>query len=398
MSEAWKIRPPFVAAFYGTSLTTGRLSTFWAERLQETLRTVPEAIGPVIVHNLGKGSQTSDWGAANAYTVAQIRPTAVWSEDFTINDCFEAGGVPQVTQVQQAANMQTMHDAWVAPNPDVVITWQSMSSVDATVAAGRPTLAARYAAGLVKGAAMGDRTLDHYLGAPHGPGGGWVKPLPTNLSNPQTPFSIPPTPSFIGFPNAVTWNPADKSASVSLFNGNLMATSNGPVTYGGVRGTVPVTGRKHFQMFAEFAQYGFPGVGVANLAANLGAGLGEDANSIGLFTNGFVRFGGATLGNVGFTYATGETIAVEVDEPNRLIYFMKGAIRSVGFDISTLAGDIYPVLQVYDQSNTGWGTFNDNGDGLHPLRYGGTDTYLEPALIWDIRTVMADFYGLPAPT
>lgn len=181
----WALRKPFVVAFYGTSLTTGRLSTFWPEYLREILKAMPEAVGNVLVYNLGKGSQTSDWGAANAYTVAEKAPDLIVSEDFTINDCADGGGGPAVSEVDQLANMEAMHDEWTAANPAVVIVWQSMNSVSVAGAAIRPTLAARYAAAKVKALALGDDHLDNYGGAPTPPGvvGGWPKPLPDYLTN-----------------------------------------------------------------------------------------------------------------------------------------------------------------------------------------------------------------------
>lgn len=182
---SWTVRRTFTVGFFGTSLSNpGRLNPGWVALMSQELRGVPEAIGPVLVLNQAKGGETSTWGAANVFTLADKRPNAVFSEDFTINDCFDSGGGPQVSQAQQAINMQAIHDALIASNAACEITWMSMSSVDAAVAVGRPALAARYAAGGVKALAMGDRWLDLYAGGnafpvPPGVAGGWVKPLPT---------------------------------------------------------------------------------------------------------------------------------------------------------------------------------------------------------------------------
>lgn len=182
---SWFIKTPFVLATFGTSLTTGRLSTFWPERLREVLNAVPEAVGPIIIQNMGRGSQNSDWGVANAPLIADLNPTHILTEGFAINDAASGIGV---SQAQHLLNMQAMHDIWKARNPAVDITWQTMNGVSTSGAALRPDLAAYYADEVTKAQAMGDRILDHYAGGagypvPPGFAGGWVKPLPDYLTN-----------------------------------------------------------------------------------------------------------------------------------------------------------------------------------------------------------------------
>ncbi|MCA3573158.1 MAG: hypothetical protein IOC86_04525 [Aestuariivirga sp.] len=182
---SWQVRKPFTLVTYGTSLTTGRLSAQWVERLQQALYGVPEAIGPVIVYNMGRGSQTSAWGAANAYLAANMRPTHILTEGFAINDSALVGGVPQVSQTDHLLNMASMRATWKAANPSVDITWQTMSSVSSDVATGRPNLANYYADEMTYAAAQGDTAIDNYLGpggAYPGPSGGWPKPLSPALT------------------------------------------------------------------------------------------------------------------------------------------------------------------------------------------------------------------------
>jgi hypothetical protein len=182
---SWQVRRPFTLVTYGTSLTTGRLSSQWAERLQQTLYGLPEAVGPIIIYNMGKGSQTSVWGAANAYLAADLKPTHILSEGFAINDSAVVGGNPQVSQADHLLNMASMRATWRAANPGVDITWQTMSSVS-TAAAGRPNLADYYADEMTYAAAQGDTRIDNYLGAGGaypGPSGGWPKPLSDSLTD-----------------------------------------------------------------------------------------------------------------------------------------------------------------------------------------------------------------------
>jgi hypothetical protein len=174
------VRQPMVICFYGTSLTTGRLSSRWVERLMEQLRAQPEAVGPIIIRSMGRGSQTSVWGKDNAHLIANLRPTHIVSEGFAINDC--AMGV---SQADHLTNMGLMRATWVADNPGVKITWMTMSSVGGAGATGRSSLAAYYADEMTFATSNGDAKIDNYLGAasPPGPSGGWPKPLPTALTD-----------------------------------------------------------------------------------------------------------------------------------------------------------------------------------------------------------------------
>jgi hypothetical protein len=183
---SWQLRRPFVLAAYGTSLTTGRLSSQWVERLQQAMYGLPEAVGPIVVYNMGKGSQTSAWGAANAYLIADLKPTHILTEGFAINDCALVSGSPQVSQANHLTNMASMRSTWKAANPAVDITWQTMNSVGLTTSAGRPALADYYADEMTYAAAQGDTAISNYLGmggAYPGPSGGWPKPLSDALTD-----------------------------------------------------------------------------------------------------------------------------------------------------------------------------------------------------------------------
>ena len=163
----WKVPVQATIAYYGTSLTTGRLSTFWVEDFTKELMACPEAIGPIVVYNMGKGSQNSNWGLANANFIANLRPKIIISEGFGINSAIEIGGTPQVTLSQHIVNMQGMHDMWKAADPNVDIIWQSMNDVGAEGAYLRPYLRSFYEAEKAKAALMGDRFLDNFSRWPH---------------------------------------------------------------------------------------------------------------------------------------------------------------------------------------------------------------------------------------
>lgn len=177
----WYLRKPFILAVLGSSLSAGRLSgNLWWQRLMENARAVPEAVGPVVLQNFGKGSQTSVYGVATAPDIAAFNPTHILSEGFAIND--SAFGI---SRPDHTANMLTMHNIWKAKNPAVDITWQTMNGVSTAGMPLRPALPDYYADEVVNAAAMGDRMLDNYAGAQSPPGvvGGWPKPLPDYLTD-----------------------------------------------------------------------------------------------------------------------------------------------------------------------------------------------------------------------
>ena len=129
----------------------------------------------MIVYNLGKGSTTSVWGVDNAQYGAAMRPSHILSETFAINDCALINGTPTVSLVDNAANMAAMRAIWVAADPMVNITWQSMSSISSSNTSLRPDLATYYNDGMATGTALGDSVLDNYPG--------WINPLPLALTD-----------------------------------------------------------------------------------------------------------------------------------------------------------------------------------------------------------------------
>jgi hypothetical protein len=117
------LRKPIVFALTGSSLTTGRLSTDWVPRLMVQLRQQPECKGEVVVYNMGKGSQTSDFGRTNAPLLSQLKPTHILFEGFGINDC----AIGPLTLSQSTANFNAMVSEWRANIPGVDLTHQTMS-------------------------------------------------------------------------------------------------------------------------------------------------------------------------------------------------------------------------------------------------------------------------------
>jgi len=150
---------PIVFAFTGSSLTTGRLSTDWVPRLLQRLPQEPECKGQVVVYNMGKGSQTSDFGRTNAPELSKLKPTHILFEGFAINDC----AIGPLTLAQSTANFQAMVSEWRLNIPGVDLTHQTMSpawSGDVN----RTNLQGFYNNELANAAALGIPSLNHTPG------------------------------------------------------------------------------------------------------------------------------------------------------------------------------------------------------------------------------------------
>lgn len=181
------IRPPIVFAFTGTSLTTGRLAcsdVSWVPRLAQQLRQQPEAKGRVVVYNMGKGSQTSDWGLTNAPLISSLKPTHILFEGFAINDC----AIGPLSLAHSEANFRAMVAEWRNNIPNVDLTHQTMSPAWVGDAA-RVSLQTYYNQELALAVALGIPSLNHTPGWPAidatntngAPGGDCLHPLFTGV-------------------------------------------------------------------------------------------------------------------------------------------------------------------------------------------------------------------------
>lgn len=390
------VRRPFVLGLYGTSLTQGRLNADWPARLLRDLKQYPEAKGPILIFNEGRGSQNSDWGLINIAKVADQRPTHVLMEPFSINDSIDVAGSPAVSLANHDANVTAMVAALRAARADVDITLQTMNSVGAAGAALRPLLAAFYARDVALAGTLGLRLINNYDGQAGGPVGGWPKPLPPALSAGAVPFTLPVTPGFVGFDNTVTWNPADKQAGITLGPDNNLIATGGNAS-GIVRATSAlIAPQMHFEHVMGAGDITRPGIGVATAAANLNNYLGADAAGIGLYPNGEILRNGAAVANAGFGYAPGDRIGVEIDDTADLIYFLKNGLRTGGTSTAALtAGALYPAASFGNNVNGAKWTsqFTVDGDGLHPTAE-ATGIYLEPNVtIWARARMAAHWPG-----
>ena len=115
-----------------------------------------------------------------------------------------------------------------------------------------------------------------------------------------------------------TWNPSDKSASITLSNGNLTMSSS--TTFGGIRAIDrQITGKFYWEVTAT--TWGAScAIGVAAQGASL-AGAAPALWCYALQNGGNVFLAGASTGVTLGTRANGDIIGVALDLVNQLIWF-----------------------------------------------------------------------------
>jgi hypothetical protein len=166
-----------------------------------------------------------------------------------------------------------------------------------------------------------------------------------------------------------TWNPGDKSANVVLSGGSVVATRGATGDVGAVRAIFPRnSGKWHFEIMVAAAGGGFPNYpnfGVANASASLTSVPGADTNSAIYQEDGRVFFNGQIAQLA--TFGDGDTVAVELDLDNDLLYFqIEGGSRSPGYDISAMTGPVFPFATFRNTGNQVTANFGDTAFTITP--------------------------------
>src|SRR5690606_21424014 len=100
-----------------------------------------------------------------------------------------------------------------------------------------------------------------------------------------------------------TWNPSDKTASITLSGGNLIATPTS--TAQGVRATIGKSSGK--PQFEVNGGTNYSGIGVRNAGNTLAGFVGGTSGGLGYLNGGTIRFNNSTRATVA-TYTSGDII------------------------------------------------------------------------------------------
>lgn len=165
---------------------------------------------------------------------------------------------------------------------------------------------------------------------------------------------------------AVTWNPADKDASITLSNGDLTATGSA-AAYRMVRGTTAfATGKRHIEYALDAsAAWNESGIGLAASSESLTTYVGVAGNkSLAIFTQGpntQLYFNDVISGLIGPVLTNGMRLALEIDFDAGLIWGAldtndwNGSATAVpatgagGYNISSViaSGSLYPAFNAH---------------------------------------------------
>lgn len=135
--------------------------------------------------------------------------------------------------------------------------------------------------------------------------------------------------------SGTTWG--SKGPDVTLTDADLSASRATGTGTQSVRSSVArSTGSATLTYNPEDAVNLFPLIGICNVSADLSMGLGPDANSIGIFSNGDIN--GGPGGNTGLDFNTGDVATLTLNRPANTLTIQKNGGTGVPIDISTVSG------------------------------------------------------------
>lgn len=169
----------------------------------------------------------------------------------------------------------------------------------------------------------------------------------------------------------VTWNPSDKSASITLSGSNLTATLVvGASDWESVRASKSRSGvKRYFEITIGTGP--FMEVGVGNGSMSLASYLSDTSNGIGYRgDSGEIRINDVVLATAQ-TYTSGDTLRAAIDDVNDRAWFSKvgqnwngsgtanPATNTGGVDISAITGALFPALAMFANGHSATVNFGD---------------------------------------
>lgn len=122
-----------------------------------------------------------------------------------------------------------------------------------------------------------------------------------------------------------TWNPADKSANLTLSGGNLTVTYTGSSGQSAVRSVAShSSGKLYYEHKITNGTAATDTTGIANSTAVLSNFVGSNLNGCGVAGDGHVYINGSAVATIQ-TWANGDTISIAVDIGGQLIWFRTNA-------------------------------------------------------------------------
>jgi hypothetical protein len=149
-----------------------------------------------------------------------------------------------------------------------------------------------------------------------------------------------------------TWNPSDKSASITLSNGNLTAVQGGTNgVFQSVRSTIGKSSGKWYWEYTAVGNGRMASIALstAGLTATY---LGADANGWGFYGGDGKKYNNATGVAYGTTFTAGDVISVALDMDAGTVIFYKNGV-SVGTAFTGLTGTMFAGIS-NDTNNDGF--------------------------------------------
>lgn len=140
-----------------------------------------------------------------------------------------------------------------------------------------------------------------------------------------------------------TWSPTDKSAGITLSNGNLTYSTTSAI-WEQVRSTIGVSTGKWYWENTITAIGSGQFVGIGTISTNITSGIyvGTDATSYSYFASTGQKVNNNTFTAYGATWTTGDIIGVALDMDGGTITLYKNN-TSQGTMFTGLTGSIYPI-------------------------------------------------------
>jgi len=146
-------------------------------------------------------------------------------------------------------------------------------------------------------------------------------------------------------PSTVTWNPSDKSADITLSNGNLTMTNSG-AGHDGVRATVGKSSGKYYYEVVMVSNIGFGReiIGIADSGHSLTTFVGAGAAGYSWQVSSTLKWNNSVSAAYGVEAgpSAGDVIGVLLDlGAGTLSYTIRGVSEGTAF--SGLSGTFYPM-------------------------------------------------------